>query len=47
MVVPIKGKAKISGTGPIGSDPIEVPKGREEVFGVSAAHSFDAEIVDD
>ena len=47
MVVPFEGKAKITGAGPIGSDPIEVTKGREEVFGVSAAHSFDAEIVDD
>ena len=47
MVVPIEGKAKIAGAGPIGSDSIEVAKGREEVFGVSAAHSFDAEIVDD
>ena len=46
MVVPIEGKAKIAGAGPIVSDPIEVAKGREEVFGVSAAHSFYAEIVD-
>ena len=47
MVVPFEGKAKITGARPIGSDPIEVAKGREEVFGVRAAHSFDAEIVDD
>ena len=47
MVVPFERKAKITGAGPIGSDPIEVAKGREEVFGVSADHSFDAEIVDD
>ena len=47
MVVPFKGKANITGAGPIGSDPIEVAKGRKEVFSVSAAHSFDAKIVDD